>query len=119
MNWPAIIDVFKHMLVHTRFAAQVSQALQDELPARGMLVRIKSEELWISDGLRLPLHISVITGSIWLTQEGDARDILLRAGQSYASSSAGKVVLQALRAGYVRIVASGDLAQSDHTLIEK
>ena len=119
MNWPAIIDAFKQMLARTRFAAEVSQALQDELPSRGILVRIKAGELWISNGLRLPLHISVITGSIWLTQEGDPRDVLLRAGQTYESSSAGKVVLQALRSGYVRIVAAGDLAQSESTVSEK
>ncbi len=40
--------------------------------------------------------VGVDTGTVWLTQDGDLRDIILRAGESFRVDRDGTVLLQAL-----------------------
>ncbi|BCM89801.1 hypothetical protein IAD21_01649 [Abditibacteriota bacterium] len=42
------------------------------------------------------LEVRSTSGILWLTQEGEAADILLQAGQSWKASRAGRVVVQAI-----------------------
>jgi hypothetical protein len=50
-------------------------------------------------GFDLPRHtaLRVHTGLLWLTQEGDAADHLLVAGDTFHTTRPGRVVIQALR----------------------
>lgn len=41
--------------------------------------------------------ITVLTGIIWLTQQNDADDHVLQAGQTHVLTHGGRVVLQSLR----------------------
>jgi hypothetical protein len=43
-----------------------------------------------------PIQLRVIDGELWITQEGDGRDVIVRPGMSYLSARHGKVVVQAL-----------------------
>ena len=43
-----------------------------------------------------PIQVRVIDGELWITQEGDGRDVIVRPGMSYLSARHGKVVVQAL-----------------------
>lgn len=40
--------------------------------------------------------IKAVDGTVWITQEGDSRDIVLRNGESFVFDRAGKVLLSAL-----------------------
>jgi len=54
---------------------------RDEYLIEGAMPLLRDEQLRIEDGRDLLLHLW--QGSLWITQEGDRRDILLRAGQSF------------------------------------
>jgi len=42
------------------------------------------------------VEIECREGEVWITQEGDYRDIILRAGQRYGIEKRGRVIVQAL-----------------------
>lgn len=44
------------------------------------------------------------SGSIWVTQDGDARDVVLEAGESFTFDRDGPAVLQAFEPGAISIV---------------
>jgi hypothetical protein len=44
------------------------------------------------------------SGIVWVTQDGDARDILLRAGETFTFDSEGPALLQAFEPGAISIV---------------
>jgi hypothetical protein len=54
---------------------------RDEYLIEGALPLARREELRITDGRELLIH--VWQGSLWITQEGDTRDIVLEAGDSF------------------------------------
>ena len=54
---------------------------RDEYLIEGAMPLLRNEQLRIEDGRDLLVH--VWQGSLWITQEGDVRDILLQAGQSF------------------------------------
>jgi hypothetical protein len=51
------------------------------------------------------LRIVCRSGRIWLTQSGDSRDFLLRAGESFTASRRGQLVLWALAEARVEVSA--------------
>lgn len=59
------------------------------------------------------LVVGVDTGTVWLTQDGDVRDIILRAGESFRVDRDGTVLVQALNDAAVRFVPRGRAASLD------
>lgn len=55
--------------------------------------------------------VGVDTGTVWLTQDGDVRDIILRAGESFRVDRGGTVLLQALEDAAVRFGPNGEVPQ--------
>lgn len=59
----------------------------------------------------LPLHdgagatLACLDGDLWITQEHDAQDVLLRAGESLRLERNGRTVVQALSASRVAVEA--------------
>ncbi|MBC8106371.1 MAG: DUF2917 domain-containing protein [Anaerolineae bacterium] len=49
------------------------------------------------------LQIRAIDGQLWITQEGDARDVIVRPGMSYLSNRRGKLVVQALDRSVIEV----------------
>lgn len=49
-----------------------------------------------SFGQCAPIQVRVIDGQLWITQEGDRRDVIVRPGMSFLSARHGKVIVQAL-----------------------
>jgi hypothetical protein len=71
----------------------VSKPMTTRLGRRGMLT------LRASAGDR----IDCLDGSVWITQEGDPRDIVLGASQSFTLDRAGTTIVEALREGVVAL----------------
>jgi hypothetical protein len=44
------------------------------------------------------------SGSVWVTQDGDARDVILRAGETFTFDRDGPALLQAFEPGAISIV---------------
>lgn len=57
------------------------------------------------------------SGSVWLTQDGDRRDIVLEAGESFALDRSGLVLLQALEQSAISIAAPARTALAPATLL--
>ena len=49
------------------------------------------------------LQILAIDGQLWITQEGDGRDVIVRPGMSYLSNRHGKLVVQALDRSVIEV----------------
>jgi hypothetical protein len=47
--------------------------------------------------------VECLEGRVWVTQQGDSRDIVLRPGRSFTLSRRGRGVIQTLRAARVRL----------------
>jgi hypothetical protein len=56
--------------------------------------------------VRNPMGVTVecIYGSLWLTHDGDCKDIILEAGQRYSSATRGRLLVHALEPAQVRLV---------------
>jgi len=66
---------------------------RDEYLIEGALPLWRNEELRIVDGRDLLIH--VWQGSLWITQERDARDVVLQAGQSFRLDRSGVALAKA------------------------
>ncbi len=56
--------------------------------------------------VRNPMGVTVecIQGSLWLTHDGDCKDIILEAGQRYSSATRGRLLVHALDTAQVQLV---------------
>ena len=56
--------------------------------------------------VRNPMGVTVecIHGSLWLTHDGDCKDIILEAGQRYSNATRGRLLVHALEPAQVRLV---------------
>lgn len=59
----------------------------------------------------LGLTVRCISGSVWLTHDGDSRDIVLRAGQSHTCDRAARLLVHALEPAAVAYAADVALAR--------
>ncbi len=66
---------------------------RDEYLVDGALPLLRNEQLRIVDGRDLLIH--VWQGSLWITQEGDTRDVVLEAGQSFRLDRNGVALVKA------------------------
>jgi hypothetical protein len=62
--------------------------------------------LGIDDGRGLRLRVAA--GAVWLTQQGDGRDVVLRAGESFVIDRPGRTVVQALDPAELSLNAAGE-----------
>jgi hypothetical protein len=69
--------------------------------------------LGIDDGRGLRLRVA--TGSVWLTQQGDGRDVVLHEGESFVIDRPGRTVVQALDAAELRLNAAAEATTSTYT----
>ncbi|HYF21362.1 MAG TPA: DUF2917 domain-containing protein [Ramlibacter sp.] len=49
------------------------------------------------------VQVRCVSGSVWVTQDGDTRDVLLAAGESFTGDRRGRLLVHALEASRVDI----------------
>jgi len=66
--------------------------------------------LGIDDGRGLRLRVA--SGAVWLTQQDDGRDVVLREGESFVIDRPGRTVVQALDPAELALNAANDTRYS-------
>ena len=72
-----------------------------------MEILLHNAELLAIHGRRAGLRVRCGAGHLWVTQQGDARDHLLGAGDSFTSRLSGEIVVTALAASRVSLLPGG------------
>ncbi len=67
------------------------------------VIRLRPGQLWKVTARPGEIAIDCRRGSVWITQEGDRRDFVLRAGERFVNRTRGRVVAQALSATRLRV----------------
>lgn len=67
----------------------------DQRIARNAILEVKQP---------LGITIECLEGSVWVTLDGDARDVVLDAGQAFTVDRQQRALLQALEAALVRVI---------------
>ena len=60
-------------------------------------------------------RIECTAGTVWLTHDGDCRDVVLEAGQSHLADRRSRLVIYALSSSAVRLVSAGALSGDPKT----
>jgi hypothetical protein len=60
-----------------------------------MIVELNEAKVWSSEVARGGLEIRVLTGTVWVTQEGDLEDHVVAAGGSFVADRSGRLGIQA------------------------
>jgi hypothetical protein len=61
------------------------------------------------------LELTAVSGTVWITQAGDIRDVILARGQSFVLDRNGRAVLYALKDSAVVVAPAGRIAAADST----
>jgi len=94
--------------------ARVREAVMTSAHAgAGSVVRLEDGQIHSCGALSGPGELNVVEGAVWITQAGSREDTVLRAGESFAISARGKVLVQALERSVINLAASAaDRARS-------
>lgn len=84
--------------------ASAGDATAGRVRDSGAVVRIGDRRLLGARPAGGDPAVQVDAGVAWITQEGDRRDHILRAGQRVALARHGRIVIQALSAGGVAVL---------------
>jgi hypothetical protein len=63
---------------------------------------LEPDELFTLMGDQRGGRLTALHGNLWVTQQGDSEDFVLRPGERLTITRRGKVVVQAMRAGRLR-----------------
>jgi hypothetical protein len=66
--------------------------------ARREMIRLASHK---------PVRVDCADGALWITEDGDLRDIVLEAGQSWTGGCGATVLIHALQPSLVRLADAG------------
>jgi len=68
-------------------------------------ITLTENSFWSAHCRSNEIQIECQEGAVWITQEGDYRDIILHAGQRYGIEKRGRVIVQAIAGA--RILVNG------------
>jgi hypothetical protein len=61
------------------------------------------------------LELTAVSGTVWITQAGDMRDVILARGQSFVLDRNGRAVLYALKDATIVVAPAGHIADDADT----
>jgi len=61
------------------------------------------------------LEVTAVSGTVWITQAGDIRDVILARGRSFVLDRNGRAVLYALKDAAIVVAPAGHIAAADST----
>lgn len=64
---------------------------------------------------RKGLQVTVLSGTVWVTQARDARDIILARGQSFILDRSGRAVVYAFKDAAILVGPAGHVSGADFT----
>lgn len=76
-------------------------AVAQELPAGGAIHLKKHQHLRMHDGCGWTVH--AMAGTVWITQDGDIRDIVLETGESFVLDSGRPAILSPLNEAQISL----------------
>jgi hypothetical protein len=65
---------------------------------------LEVDELFSLKGDQRGGRLAALQGNLWITQQGDSEDFVLRPGERFTITRPGKVVVQAMREARVRYI---------------
>lgn len=71
-----------------------------------MIVELNEAKAWSSEVAQEGLEIKVLSGTIWLTQEGDGEDRILGPAAAFVTDRSGRVAIQSLTRARVEVAAA-------------
>jgi hypothetical protein len=83
------------------------KAVRDIVP-----VRLRAQAVHTLDGAK-GLQVTAVSGTVWLTQAMDPRDIILTRGQSFILDRGGRAVVYALKDAAIVVGPAGHIAAAD------
>jgi hypothetical protein len=86
---------------------EIMKAVRDINP-----VRLRARAVHALDGAK-GLQVTAVSGTVWLTQAMDSRDIILTRGQSFILDRKGRAVVYALRDAAIVVGPAGHVAAAD------
>jgi hypothetical protein len=81
-------------------------------------VRLRKGTVWSATARQRPLHVSCGTGIVWITEEGDSRDVVLHAGEAFDARADGLLAIQALTDAVIAAEFRGDEDKGPHANAE-
>ena len=103
MSLRDLLNPLEQMLCRSRFARKVASVVLGEPRMRIVLLELRRAELWVSEDVAVAFDVTVVSGNVWLTQDGNLQDSLLAPGERLQFLAGGTVVIQALEPSVVRI----------------
>lgn len=68
-----------------------------------MIVELEQARAWSAEVRQAGAELRVLSGRVWVTQEGDGEDHVLEAGSTFLTDRAGRVAVQSLTRARVQV----------------
>jgi hypothetical protein len=77
--------------------ANLSSSCADDSIATTQPIALKRGELHRWEHAGVGMTVQACEGAVWVTQEGDGRDVILSAGETFRITRRGRVIAEALQ----------------------
>ena|SRR5438874_1397592 len=103
MSFRDFLNPLEQMLYRSRFARKVANVVLGEPRMSIVEIELRRAQLWVSEDVIVGFAVTVVSGNVWITQDGNLQDALLAPGDSLQCADSSTVVIQALEPSVVRI----------------
>jgi hypothetical protein len=103
MSFRDLLNPLEQMLYRSRFARKVAYVVLGEPRMCIEHLELRRAQLWVSEDLVVGFDVTVVSGNVWITQDGNLQDALLAPGENHQCADGGTIVIQALEPSVVRI----------------
>lgn len=103
MSFRDLLNPLEQMLSRSVFGRKVANVVLGEPRMCITMLELRRAQLWVSEDVAVGFDVTVVSGNVWLTQDGNLQDSLLAPGERIQFMPRGTVVIQALEPSVVRI----------------